>query len=337
MWWKFDESFGKGDLVLIDDPFDSNYWFRFSAPPTPTSSDLVKKILGLITWGTPQLSVGPGKYFYIHMPADGAAQNHFSVETLLSPYSNSKLHFGMTGFEDQGVWLINVSIGKQLVNNNYPVPPLVPERFPPLNELARTWSSRRIWHEVGATYAKENDLSRYRDRVLIDELVDRGLTTDQIVGLMINTDVPNLAVRAQVVFDSLREHGKARAVVPAIFAPVLEFYERTGARATGATDGLFLAASVDCGGEEMDGAALRVLASGLAEEYPLVYLSKCSALARGAGPARANPPAEESRPRQGREGISSQGDRKTDCEPQVRRGGLAVWARHRLGAPLEPE
>ena len=143
VWWKFDESFGKGDLVLIDDPFDSNYWFRFSAPPTPTSSDLVKKILGLITWGTPQLHFKPGKYTDILLPADGAAQDHFWVVTHLSPYSNSRLRFEMTGFEDQGVWLINVSIGKLLVNNNYPVRPLVPERFPPLNELVRTWISRR--------------------------------------------------------------------------------------------------------------------------------------------------------------------------------------------------
>ena len=130
MWWKFDESFGKGDMVLVDDPFDSNYWFRFSAPPTPTVSDLVKKILALNTWGTPQLNLRPGKYFYILLPADGAAQNHFRVETPLAPYPNSRLRFDMSGFEHQGVWLINVRIGKLLVRDNYPVRPLVPERFP---------------------------------------------------------------------------------------------------------------------------------------------------------------------------------------------------------------
>ena len=274
VWWKFDESFGKGDLVLIDDPFDSNYWFRFSAPLTPTSSDLVKKILGLITWGTPQLYLRPREIF---LPAVGAAQDHFLVVNHLSPYSNSKLHFEMTGFEDRGVWLIKVSIGKPLVRDNYPVRALIPERFPPLDELVRTWSFRRIWNEVGATYAKDGDLSEHRDRMLIDELVDRGLTTDEIVELMINTDPSNLPMRAHDVLAPLREHGKAKAVVPAIFAPVLKFYERTGPRAASAAEALFHEASRNCGGEAMESAALRVLAAGLFVDGPLRYLSNCSA------------------------------------------------------------
>ena len=277
VWWKFDESFGKGDLLLIDDPFDSNYWLRFSAPPISASPDLVKMILGLITWETPQRHWYLNRFVRIHLPADGDAQNHFWVETYLASNSASRRRFEMSGFQDQGEWLINVSIGKLLVRD-YPVPPLVPERFPPLNELAHVWSSRRIWNEVGATYARDgNLLSSYRDRVLIDELVDRGLTTDQIVELMINTEVPNLRARAGVVLDSLRAHGQAKAAVPAIFAPVLKFYERTGERATDATETLFRAASLNCGGEEIESAALKVLTTGLFVDGPLVYLSNCSA------------------------------------------------------------
>ena len=130
---------------------------------------------------------------------------------------------------------------------------------------------------MGATYAKDGELSEHRDRVLIDELVDRGLTTDEIVELMISTDSSNLNARARVVLDVLREHGKAKTVVPAVFGPVLKFYESTGAPAGGAAQALFRAASQDCGGEEIESAALRVLARGLFVDGPLVYLSKCSA------------------------------------------------------------
>ena len=275
VWWKFDESSGNGDLLLIDDPFDSNYWLRFSGPEIPGSSDLVKMILGLITWKAPQLNWRLNKFFQIHLPADGAAPDHFRVQTLLTNYSNSKLRFEMIGFEDQGIWLVNVSIGKHVVRG-YPVPPLIPERFPPLEELVRTWSSRRIWSEVGATYAKDGYLSEYRDRVLMDELLDRGLTTEQVVELMINTDTSNLRERARDVLELLEGHGQAKAAVPAVLVPVLKFYESTGAPAASATDTLFFAASSTCGGEEIDNAALRVLSARLSEEGPLRYLRKCS-------------------------------------------------------------
>ena len=130
---------------------------------------------------------------------------------------------------------------------------------------------------MGSTYAKHGDLSEHRDRMLIDELVDRGLTADQIVELMINTDPANLNARARVVLDSLREHGQAKTAVPAIFAPMLDFYERSGAPVAEAAGGLFRAASLNCGGEEIERAALRVLTAGLFVDGPLFYLSHCSA------------------------------------------------------------
>jgi hypothetical protein len=171
---------------------------------------------------------------------------------------------------------MEVIVGKAFTESFYPVPPFIPERFPPLTDLVHSWNSEKIWSEVGKPAGPHpwEDYSDHRDGILITELVRRGVNEERFSELLRTANPATLENRANVVFGALRAAGNGPALTRFI-GPALATYEQIGLSATDAVDVLFIHARRDCS-LAFEEQALSLLKKGIFLGPAFTYLGECS-------------------------------------------------------------
>lgn len=272
--WNIDEPNAKGSLILKDTSVISLYELHLLSGNINSRDELTTFLSKLLMWSKPPVDTGS---ITIALPANTSGVGEFSGTFTTPPVSTPVIRdVYMAGVKDGKEWYMTLQVGKDFTESYYPVPPFVPERFPPLNELIQSWSFGRIWSEVGKRFDLQvyMDFSEYRDVILITELARRGLSEEQVVELLTNTEGSNLHTRARVVLDALRRSGK-EASVNRYFDPALEMYEKIGPSAHAAVDTLFHNAARTCT-PKVEAHALRLLKSGIFQEAALLYIGACS-------------------------------------------------------------
>src|SRR5262245_2582349 len=86
------------------------------------------------------------------------------------------------GVADNSEWFVTIVVGKAYTRQYYPVPPFIPERFPPITELVKSWSSDQIRSELAK--GSRTPLRSDREKIILTELAKRGMSTDLIVDLL---------------------------------------------------------------------------------------------------------------------------------------------------------
>ncbi len=155
----------------------------------------------------------------------------------------------------------------------YPGPPLIPERFPPLSELLKTWSFDHIRSEVGVH--GESPLAHMwateRNSRLIAELVRRGLSEQQFVELLVPSDVTSLRTRLSEVWPGF-SNAHAEGLYARYGVAALHRYAQIGPKAEEPAEAYFIG---DCS-QELDSLAKATLKEQLYWTGPIRYISRCS-------------------------------------------------------------
>lgn len=267
--WDIQERSVKGTLILKDAPSRSWYSLRL-APRTVTSgADLAVFLGDILVCRQPPLNVARLEVTVPTAPGIVAFSGSFT-------HSENAYLYGvyLAGVTTGTDWFLNVNVGKGFTTRYYPIPPFVAERFPPLPELARSWSFDRIWSEVGRPADPEFPRSNNRDRILVEELARRGLSADQLGDLLVKTERAGLGRRATVVFSALQLAGK-RTLLASHIVPVLARYESVGQAAEEAVGPLFRSAANDCS-PQFEAIAMKTLKGGIFGEGPLIYFHRCT-------------------------------------------------------------
>jgi hypothetical protein len=273
--WGFEESFLKGSVIMADHPSISYYHFRLPGFRIAAGEDVERLISALVVYNKPPVDVRPERSRFKVTGSPGALTSFSWGFDPYIPSANPYLrHFFILGVSDADSWYVTVGVGKGLTSKYYPVKPFIPERFPPVNELARSWSSEQIRAEL-RKWLKEDEFG-HRQAILLDELVSRGITTEQILDLL--GDVPpsreDLYHRLVRLIGALRRNGQGSAL-RAFFEPALRMYEQKGRPASFAIEALFSSAVRMCS-PAFEQQALRVLREGAFLGGPIHYLSACS-------------------------------------------------------------
>lgn len=273
--WTFKGSGAGGTLVLRDTPFLSEYTMRFKDCACRTREDLSRLLTGLVVWAKRPVNLGA---ININLPASYPNSAFWGSPPQPSSEVEVIRDFNLRGWvKDQDLYL-HINVGKAFTKSYYPVPPFIPERFPPLTELLELWSSRRIWGEVGrpAGPSKDVDLSEIRDEILITELARRGLSENEFVELLRNVRSYRLYSRAGIVIDSLHNAGKAMDFNQ-YFEAALRMYQRLGPSAGNAVGELFRQRFRRTGcAEQLEADSLRLLRENIFQVAAMGYLGECS-------------------------------------------------------------
>jgi hypothetical protein len=228
--WSFEEKFGTGDVILTDTPYYGTANMRLNGRKISSQEDLNALLLSLFGWtGTmasnPQVVAPP---MQVHLPLGEI--NSFSGSSMgLSPYNNMG-GFAFSAFLNNGEWFINFGVGK--LRANYPVPNFIPERFPPLNDRIKSWTFAQIRNAVGDPVKPWDSVPAFtdrRDQILIAELAHRGLSKDQVVELLRDTEPTEAGyfMRLASMIQGFRDANE----VPfsnRYFDPAMEVYESIG-------------------------------------------------------------------------------------------------------------
>ena len=274
--WSFAESFGNGTLLLRDTPFLSQYMIKLDNCDCRSKDTLARLLTAVVAWAKPPVNVGG---IDIRISANYPNATAFSGGP--SPiFSETEVirDFNFWGdLKDQDLYL-SINVGKSHTQAYYPVPPFVPERFPPLSALLESWSSQHIWGEVGrpAGPSADVDLSDRRDAMLITELVRRGLSQDEYLELLRSAPPARLYARARIVFESLTNAGKSEDVIRN-FEPTVQMYEKIGPRAESTVFMLFMEARRQgvCSAQ-IEKNAVRLVKEEVFQDSAISYLGRCS-------------------------------------------------------------
>lgn len=267
--WKIEGPFAEGLLTLEDTPVFSNYVFRIVDPDLTSQQQFKMLLLNLLVFEKSPIDLPRLK---IDMAVDGLLTNGFYGQVSRSATLNSI--FRVSGYMRGKDLFLEVQIGKVFTQKYYyPVTPFVPERFPPLTQTVKSWDFWQIRHEIGRELAPRSGIDEYRDTILIDELVRRGLSQEQFIELLQNSE-PRLSYRAGLVLGAM-ERANQKASITRYFEPALAMYERIGTRANSAVDSLFRAATRNCT-SQFEPTAMRLMKSSKFEEAALRYLTRCA-------------------------------------------------------------
>ena len=214
--WSFGEALGAGMLILKDTPYYSYYAFDLHRDKLGSEEQLSEFLKSLIAFG--------GKPIYfdnngieLRVPPNGEVSPfHLGVLGSQSRYERTFIVDGIS--RDQNTF-VGVWIGKDFAEGIYPVKEFVPERFPPLPELAQTWTIQRVRAEIG----KKNQIgaAEYeRDKILYRELVRRGVDQEMLLSLL-------KAGQYQWLFPALRDAGQLSVVSDSFKTMMLLCLDRT--------------------------------------------------------------------------------------------------------------
>jgi hypothetical protein len=240
--WAVTGPAGSGTLTLEDNPIVSVYTLRVPARAIVSRDDLTTFLAGILVDHVEAipLRLGLADITFSAPPGPGIAA--FFGEVSRSP--NAFIwEVDIAGVVRQRDAYLYVRVTKDIAEKYYHLPPFVPERFPPLAELARGWSFDRLRSEVG-----EEGCSQQREVVLLTELAKRDLTADQFIDLLVNTrtgDSRSLLLRATYVLLALKDADRM-AVLEKYLEPALETYAKIGERADEAALHLFRVMGGNC-------------------------------------------------------------------------------------------
>ncbi len=294
--WTFQEAFGKGSIILTDTPYYSRFALRVNECQIHTQVELttfLKAALNCPCWAlsSPQGNLGTdatlkmggittGPPFTILLPAGTPPITFFwGSRTPSSPY-NFIADFEFSAVFEGGQWFLDFAVGKSGTEKFYGVPPWVPERFPPLSELVKSWSFEQIRAEVGKEvkpWVGVQAFTEKRDEILITELARRGMSQDQVIDLLRDTQptAEGYSSRLGAVGYGFKNAGKG-PFEKLFFEPALETYERIGPVADKSVWALFGDAAIQGCASDIEARALGMLMKGTFVSGPLAYLSECS-------------------------------------------------------------
>jgi hypothetical protein len=283
--WRFQESFGTGVIVLTDTPYYLNYAFRLSNCKIESQADLTTLLMKMLTWGKATASPSDASAFptvmTVHLPL-GATEITFFDGSIpsISPY----LHvadFEFSGLLENKQWYIDFGIGKVGASSYSSVPPYVPERFPPLDDLAKSWNFSRIRTSIGdpvRPWEGGADFTERRDRILIAELVRRGLSHDEVIDLLRSVEPATASSyysRLNSVIAGFKDAGKG-PFDKLFFKAALEAYESIGPVASASVGILFGDAVIRGCAPDVETQAIEVLKRRSFPEAAFGYLRQCA-------------------------------------------------------------
>ncbi|MEP7367969.1 MAG: hypothetical protein ABI972_32295 [Acidobacteriota bacterium] len=274
--WSFDEPFGKGTLILDDTPELSNYHWRLSNASVARADGPKKLAAALLFMNQVPLRIEPDQTDY-RIDGNPASPSGFSwgfSPLIPSPYGF--LDFELFGLASGADWYLTVNLGKAWTTNYYPVPPFVPERFPPITALMKEWSRERLRTELNRPYP-ESPKSLQRITILLNEWASRGMTPEEIVELL--GDVVTMKVESGWwIGQVLRAVEKSGKPVPitAYFGKALHRYEEIGKGSEESVGALFSRAGLRGCKLEDQAEAIRLLRDEVFIRGPLRYLGACS-------------------------------------------------------------
>jgi hypothetical protein len=257
-------------LILDDTPYQSIYLFRLPGARHLSAEDLLSFLKKVIAFEAPPLHLNPLGLTLSAGPASSTIL-FFSAEYVRSSYDLRNIF--VSGGTDGLGWYLAVTVPKQEARSFYPPPLLIPERFPPLSELLKTWSLEHIWSEVGAhaNTPLSELLANQRNHMLVAELARRGLSEQQFVDLLVSKDVASLRGRLTEVWWGFSE-AHAENTYARYGAAALHSYARIGSRAEESADAYFAGAC----SPEFDSLAKVTLRERLYWTGPIDYISRCS-------------------------------------------------------------
>jgi hypothetical protein len=103
--------------------------------------------------------------------------------------------YDIVGLRVGGDAYLLLSVGKLTFKPMYPDDGIyVPERFPRLRDLVPSWTKQRLLSEVGRFWDSGTAMAKnnQRDRILIAEIVKRGVSDEDLTRLLLPANVPNL-------------------------------------------------------------------------------------------------------------------------------------------------
>jgi hypothetical protein len=285
--WNIREKFAEGPIVLVDTPYYSYYYLRLANCSIRSQADLTAFLSTALIWGkapifahagppSPQVN-SPG--MTVLVPASPAL-TYFKGDLFTGAAYPGVGDFSFEGLLEGTDWFLNLRIGKSFTRSAYPVPPWVPERFPPLADLVKFWGLAQVRGEVGnkvKPFEGGPEFTGERDKILIAELARRGLSEDEVLDLL--TDVERTADGYQGRLISMIEGIRASGTDPFMsrfFTPALKAYEGIGPVAAKAVETLFGNAAVPRCPVDVEADALAVVKKGVFFEGPLNYLALCS-------------------------------------------------------------
>jgi hypothetical protein len=179
--WNTDSP-GVRKIWVLDEPEYNT--FVLECEPVPTSSgDSVKSLIGTF--------IKPDEESFVRLARFEVGFSHIAKRlvaggygSISPPYPNGgEIHVFVV--RSPGVVLLMLQAGKRLFR--YPEEAAyVPERFPPLSSRISVWSQAKLISEVGKMTAQPSPIRYFsnRDEILIQEIVNRGITDQQIETLM---------------------------------------------------------------------------------------------------------------------------------------------------------
>jgi hypothetical protein len=186
--------------------------------------------------------------------------------------------YGLVGLRlDSGCYLV-LKVGKGQFTLEYPEGwAYVPERFPPLKELVKGWSTERVLSEVGRTWALNAAFANnnYRDTILIREAARRGLDPEALRRLLLPASAPGLIAWSQSVgsvMSALVETQQLDANHDTLVEIAMSLGRRQDAD-TFASEHLFGALRDHSNFDDTE-LALRCLTECLSPTAPLMYLAQ---------------------------------------------------------------
>lgn len=268
--WESDS--GRANLVLQDTAYFSEYDIRTGPRVIHNAPELSAFLADILVPEKEPLHLQI-REFEVHVPPQPPAIVFFQGSNFRSAV-HVVADIDIGGATDGKAWYLRVRLPKTYTRLFYPVPPYIPERFPPLSELMKTWSFERIYSEVGKRSGPEV-FSVHRDGVLLAELARRGLSDSQIGDLLAGVSVGELGERAQLLLWAITKAGK-EALVNRHLKLAIERYRPIGPAAEDAVEAFFRVAARNCS-PESETFAVEALKDRTFFLGPLNYLSQCSA------------------------------------------------------------
>jgi hypothetical protein len=284
--WSIDEAFGKGTIILTATPYFSDYAMRLSdckigsqaelaaflqafigRPGSKAPLDTANKAVQML-W--PKPTVG---YSFSGVPFFAGSRLGTSQLPLIAD-------FNFWGQLRDKEWYLHFGIGKSYSTGGVSAGlAYIPERFPPLADLIKSWGSGQIRREVGDPVKPFEGVPAFtdrRDQILIAELARRGLSDEQVADLL--TDVhpapKSYGLRLRSFIGGYVDSGKGPWL--AVFAPALKAYEGVGPAADAGVLELFSDAGRLSCPASVEQQALDVLKKGVFSRGPFAYLGRCS-------------------------------------------------------------
>ncbi|MBL8233632.1 MAG: hypothetical protein JNL98_34365 [Bryobacterales bacterium] len=266
--WRVDEPYGRGTLIVEDTPAVWRYYLRMTDCSLRSREALGEFWSQFVLFDAAPLNA---RSVTIETQAIPNETGDFQAEFGTFPSAVGVIRsVYVSGLTRGSECFVRIQAGKKFRSSSYPYAPFVPERFPPLDELMKSWSTTKIRSEVGTRFSL---ISEDRDEVLITEFARRGMSAEEFVDLLRNVPPGFVQTRMQVVLRALGKVGVSPLPLSYLDS-ALAFFEGAYPRREDSVESLFRYASTTCT-PHFEQRALRLLKSGLFHQGPLRYLGEC--------------------------------------------------------------